>query len=146
MKVSEKASEKASEKSSKKASGKNRSEKEKASQKTKEGTALSNAPAPELRDEYQALYNKVIFAKETAKNKKKAAATKMFQFYANLLSLDAKYVWNKIVREQTKADPFKNLQGVSRRGPRGLSCESFDECVMFHLLTVFPNNAAEQEK
>jgi hypothetical protein len=24
--------------------------------------------------------------------------------------------------------------------------ESFDECVMFHLLTVFPNNAAEQEK
>jgi hypothetical protein len=23
---------------------------------------------------------------------------------------------------------------------------SFDECVMFHLLTVFPNNAAEQEK
>jgi hypothetical protein len=70
----------------------------------------------------------------------------MFQFYTNLLSLDAKYVWNKIVREQTEADPFKDLQGVSRKGPRGLLCESFDECVMFHLLTVFPNNAAEQKK
>jgi hypothetical protein len=70
----------------------------------------------------------------------------MFQFYVNLLSLDAKYSWNKIVRELTEADPFKDLQGVSRKGPRGLLWESFNECVMFHLLTVFPNNAAEQEK
>ncbi len=107
---------------------------------------MANAPAPELCDEYQALYDKAILTKETAKNKKEAAATKMFQFYANLLSLDAKYAWNKIVRAQTEADPFKDLQGVSRKGPRGLLRESFDGCVMFHLLTVFPNNAAEQEK
>ena len=71
----------------------------KTSKKTKEGTALANTPAPELRNEYQALYNKAIFAKETAKNKKDTAATKMFRFYTNLLSLDAKYVWNKIVKE-----------------------------------------------
>jgi hypothetical protein len=45
-----------------------------------------------------------------------------------------------------EADPFKDLQGVPRKGPWGLLCESFDICVMFHLLTVFPNNAAEQEK
>ncbi len=42
-----KSSEKASKKSSKKSS-------EKALQKTKEGTALANAPAPELHVEYQA--------------------------------------------------------------------------------------------
>jgi hypothetical protein len=82
-KVAKKASEKAPQKKS--------SEKEKASQKTNEGVALVNAPAPELCDEYQALYNKATFAKETAKNKQEAAATKMFQFYTNLLSLDAKY-------------------------------------------------------
>jgi hypothetical protein len=35
---------------------------------------------------------------------------------------------------------------VFRKGPRGLLWELFDDCVMFHLLTVFPNNAAEQEK
>ncbi len=35
---------------------------------------------------------------------------------------------------------------MSRKGPRGLSRKSFNKCVMFHLLTVFPNNAAEQEK
>jgi hypothetical protein len=107
---------------------------------------LANASVPELCKEYQAAYNKASFANETTKNKREAAATKMFQFYANLLSLDAKYLWNKIVREQTEADPFKDLQGVSRKGPRGLTRESFNVCIMFHLLTEFQNNAAEQEK
>ncbi len=60
--------------------------------------------------------------------------------------MDAKYAWNKIVWEQMEADPLKDLQGMSRKGPRGLLHESFDKCIMFHLLTVFPNNAAAQEK
>ncbi len=134
------------EKYSKKASVKKRSDKDKASQKTKEGVAVANATASELHIEYQADYNKAKSTTEIANNKRKAAATEMFQFYANLLSLDAKYAWNKIVWEQTEADPFKDLQGVSRKGPRGLMWESFNYCIMFHLLTVFPNNAAEQEK
>jgi hypothetical protein len=96
--------------------------------------------------EYQANYYKAKFAAESAKKSRKAAATKMFQFYANLLSSDAKYRWNKIVKEQMEADPCKDLQGVSGKDPRGLLRESFDSCIMFHLLTVFPNNAAEQEK
>ncbi len=108
--------------------------------------ASSNAPVPDLCKEYKALYEKAMFAKRTAKNKKEAAAAKMFQFYANLLSLNAKYTWNKIIWEQTEADPYKDLKGMSRKGPRGLLGESFDDCIMFHLLTVFPNNAAEQEK
>jgi hypothetical protein len=66
------------EKDSEKTAGKNHSEKEKAPQKTKEGAALANASAPELCKEYKAVYNKASFAKETAKNKKEAAATKMF--------------------------------------------------------------------
>ena len=32
------------------------------------------------------------------------------------------------------------------QGPRGMSRQSFIDCVMFHLLTAFPINAAEQEK
>jgi hypothetical protein len=120
----EKASKKASKKPSEKASGKNRSEKEKASQKTKEGTVSSDAPVSDLCKEYKALYEKAMFAKETTKNKKEAAATKMFQFYANLLSSDAKYAWNKIVREQTEVDPYKDLNCVSRKGPRGLLRET----------------------
>jgi hypothetical protein len=108
--------------------------------------APSNASAPELCKEYKAIYEKAILMEETTKNQKDAAATRMFQFYANLLSLDAKYAWNKIVHEQMDMDPYKDLKGVSRKGPRGLSRESFDDCIMFHLLSVFPNNAAEQEK
>jgi hypothetical protein len=134
------------ERESKKASAKKSPEKEKTSQKTKESTALANASAPELCKEYQAIYDKASFAKETAKNKREAAATKMIPFYANLLSSDAKYSWNKIGQEQTEADPFKDLHGVSRKGPRGLTWESFNDCDMFHLLTVLPSNAAEQEK
>jgi hypothetical protein len=69
----EKSSKKASKKSLKKSS-------EKALQKIEKSTALANAPAPELHAEYQANYDKAKFAAETAKNKLKAAATKMFQF------------------------------------------------------------------
>jgi hypothetical protein len=70
----------------------------------------------------------------------------MFQLYANLLSVDTRYAWNKIVQEQTNADPYTDLQGLTRKGPRGMSHKSFEDCVTFYLLTVFPNNAAEQER
>ncbi len=43
-------------------------------------------------------------------------------------------------------DLYVNLQGDSLESPRGMSRESFNDCVMFHLLTAFPINAAEQEK
>ncbi len=82
----------------------------------------------------------------SCKRDQEAAATKMFQFYANSLSSDAKDAWNKIVWEQTEADPYKDLKGMWKKGPRGLLRESFNDCVMFHLLAVFPNNTAEQEK
>ncbi len=73
-------------------------------------------------------------------------AVDMFQLYANLLSVDARYAWNKIIQEQTEAAPYQDLQGLTRKGPRGKSCKSFEDCVMLHLLTVFPNKAAEQER
>jgi hypothetical protein len=75
-----------------------------------------------------------------------AVTNLMFTFYLNLLSPKSKYVWNKIVVEQTEGDPYVNPQGVSLEGSRGMSCELFNNCVMFHLLTAFPINAAEQEK
>jgi hypothetical protein len=92
----------------------------KASQKTKTGTALVDAPDPELCAEYQTELEKAKFAAETAKNKKESAAKEMFQFYANLLSVDAKNAWKKILKEHTESDQFKDLQGMSRKGPRGL--------------------------
>ncbi len=60
------------------------------------------------------------------------AASDMFQLYANLLSVNARYTWNKIVQWQTEADPYTDLQGLTRKGPRGMSRKSFEDCVMFH--------------
>jgi hypothetical protein len=39
-----------------------------------------------------------------------------------------------------------DLQGCSKKGPRGFFCKSFNDCVMFHLLNVFPNKMDEQER
>jgi hypothetical protein len=75
-----------------------------------------------------------------------AAISEMFAFYSNLLSPESKYARNKIVSKQTENNLFVNLQGVSLEGPRGMSCKSFNDSIMFHLLTAFPINAADQEK
>jgi hypothetical protein len=75
-----------------------------------------------------------------------AATSMMFAFYSNLLSPESKYAWNKIVSKQRESNLYVNLQGISLEGPRGMSCKSFNNCIMFHLLTAFPINAAEQEK
>jgi hypothetical protein len=75
-----------------------------------------------------------------------AAASVMFVFYLNLLSPESKYAWNKIISKQIESDLYVNLQGIYLEGLRGMSCELFNDCIMFHLLTVFPINAAEQEK
>ncbi len=85
-------------------------------------------------------------AQGIAKGAMTAAASKMFMFYSNLLSPESKYAWNKIISEQTEGDPYINLQGDTLEGPREMSCKLFNDCIMFHLLTVFPINAAEQEK
>jgi hypothetical protein len=85
-------------------------------------------------------------AQSTAKGAMTAAASKMFTFYLNFISPESKYSWNKIVGKQTESDPYVNLQGDSLEGPRGMSCEFLNNCVMFHLLTAFPINVAEQKK
>jgi hypothetical protein len=85
-------------------------------------------------------------SQRTAKGEMIVAANKMFAFYSNLLSPESKYAWNKIVSKQTESDPYVNLQVDSLEGPRGMSCKSFHDCMMFHLLTTFPINAVEQEK
>ncbi len=55
-------------------------------------------------------------------------------------------MWNKIVVKQMEGNLYVDLQGVSQTGPRGMSRKLFDDSMLFHLLTVFPINAAEQEK
>ncbi len=132
----------------------------KAKEAAKEALAKAQETKPETKDAEEAPgvtddsmkagleadLEKAKQAQKTAQGTMTAAANLMFTFYSNLLSPESKYAWNKIVVEQTEGKPYVNLQGVSLEGPREISCESFNDCVMFHILTAFPINAAEQEK
>jgi hypothetical protein len=85
-------------------------------------------------------------AQRIAKGAMTAATSKMFSFYSILLSPESKYVWNKIVSKQTESNPYVSLQGDTLEGPKGMSHQLFHNYVMFHLLTAFPINTAEQER
>ncbi len=120
---------------------------QKFSKNPKETTVEANKEgSATLRATIKAELKQALEAVEEATTKRDRAAEDMFQLYADLLSVNARYPWNKIVQEQTNANPYTDLQGLTRKGPRGMSRKSFDDCVMFHLLTVFPDNTAEQER
>jgi hypothetical protein len=113
----------------------------------KEAEEATNVTEDLMKAGFQVDLEKAKKAMEDAQGAITAAASQMFAFYSNLLSPESKNSWNKIINsKQAKSNLFVNLQGVSLEGPRGISHESFNNCVMFHLLTAFPINAAEQEK
>jgi hypothetical protein len=88
-------------------------------------------------------------AKEAAENAKgamTAAANRMFAFYNNLLLVEASMHGTRSLKSRWKGNPYVDLQGISQKGPRGVSSQSFNNCMIFCLLAVFPINAAEQEK
>jgi hypothetical protein len=106
--------------------------------------------APAAKDDMKASFlsdlEKAKLAQRTTKGAMDIAASKMFSFYSNLLSPKSKYSWNKIVSKQMESNPYVNLQGDTLEGPRGTLHKLLHKRVMFHLLTAFPINAAEQEK
>jgi hypothetical protein len=113
---------------------------------TKEAEEVPKVTDDRMKAGFQADLEKTKQAQENAKGAMTTAANLMFTFYSNLVSPKSKYARNKIVSKQMEGGPFVNLQGVSLEGPRGMSRELFNDCIMFHLLTAFPINAAEQEK
>jgi hypothetical protein len=112
----------------------------------KEAEEVPKVTKDTMKAGFQVDLEKAKQGQKIAKGTMTAAASKMFAFFSNLLSPESRYAWNKIISEQTESDPFVNLQGIYLVGPRGMSCKSFNNYVMFHLLTAFPINAAEQEK
>ena len=65
--------------------------------------------------------------------------------YANLLSVDAWFQWDKIVISQVNTAPWTDVRGKEQPGVCTRSFMSFMDCVMLHLQKVFANGAAEQE-
>jgi hypothetical protein len=67
----------------------------KSSKKAKEATAMAGATDPRLQENFLLDLKKAKETTEDTKGKMESAAKKMLQFYANLLSVEAKYKWNK---------------------------------------------------
>ena len=61
------------------------------------------------------------------------------------LSENARSKWSKILASQIKANLWTDLKGRVHTVSRSPLVQSFEDCVTFHLLTVFPQDAAEQE-
>jgi hypothetical protein len=114
--------------------------------KSKEADGVTEVPEDPVKANFQANLEKAKKATKEAKGAMTAAASQMFVFYAYLLSPKSKNMWNKIVVEHMESNLYVNLQGVSLEGPRGMSRKSFNNCMVFHLLALFPINTAEQEK
>jgi hypothetical protein len=73
-------------------------------------------------------------------------AGKMLFLYENLLSKNARHKWTTIVESQVDADTWTDLTGPVHTVARSPLYQSFEDCVKFHLLTVFSLDAAEQER
>ena len=74
------------------------------------------------------------------------SANRIFSLYENLLSNPAQAKWHKVVASQVKAPQWTNLNGITHVKARKKSTTSFEDCVTFHLLTIFPEDAAEQQQ
>jgi hypothetical protein len=98
---------------------------------TKDAEEAPNVNDNSMKAGFQVDLKKAKQAQETGQGTMTAAANLMFRFYSNLLSPKSKYAWNKIVVEQMEGNPYVKLQGVSLKGPRGMYCETFNDCVMF---------------
>jgi hypothetical protein len=48
--------------------------------------------------------------------------------------------------EQIDSSPWKDMRGIVHNTRRSKTWDSFKECVTFHMLTVFHNNAAEPQR
>ena len=66
--------------------------------------------------------------------------------YANLLSTEKRMAWENIVEKNCDIPNWTDLKGKKQTIARKKSVKSFKDCVKLHLLTVFPPDAAEQER
>ncbi len=54
--------------------------------------------------------------------------------------------WDKIVSSQVGAASWTNLKGKEHKKEHDKSMESFQDCITFHLLDMFPGDAAKQQR
>ena len=68
-----------------------------------------------------------------------------FLLYEHLLSNNAQAKWSIFFSSQTKAAPWTNLNSCIHKMACKKTMQAFEDCITFHLLTIFPKDAAEQQ-
>jgi hypothetical protein len=86
----------------------------KSSKNSKETMVETSSTSSTLHADIMAKLKQAVEATEEATARGDKAAEDMFQLYANLLSLNARYLWNKIIKDQTNANPYIDLQGLTK--------------------------------
>jgi hypothetical protein len=81
-----------------------------------------------------------------AKLEMTAVMATIFSTTANFFRGDGEIPWDKIVAEQTKKDPWMDLQGLEHSGVHGKTMPAWKDCYILMLKTVFANNAEKQQK
>eukprot|EP00804_Cyclotella_cryptica_P028646 CCRYP_008172-RA/>CCRYP_008172-RA protein AED:0.47 eAED:0.47 QI:0/-1/0/1/-1/1/1/0/121 len=96
--------------------------------------------------EAKASYNKFLKVLEDAKLAVSTAGAKPFELYGNLLSDEARQLWEKIIKAQVTKAPWEDIKGVPHTETPKKTWDSFHECVTFHLLQVFRHDVGEALK
>jgi hypothetical protein len=94
----------------------------------------------------KAAYEKALKAKQEAKLAVTTAGAKLFELYGNLLSDEAHQPWEKIIKAQVTNSPWEDAKGVTHLETPTKTWDSFNECIMFHLLQVFRHDVGEALK
>ena len=82
-----------------------------------------------------------------AQEKRIESGNSIFGLNKNLFDETALLKWNKIVQKQFCVTPWTDLNGKSHDNKaRQKTVKSFKDCAKFHMLQVFPDDAAECQK
>jgi hypothetical protein len=70
----------------------------------------------------------------------------IFTQYANLLSVEQRGAWEKIVEQKVSVSDWMDLHGGKHKKKCGKTYKHFLKCTTFHLQTVFDEDAAERQQ
>ena len=122
-----------------------------------EGSIAPNVP-PEIQQKITTATNDIARWKglianlrtaiQTANEEMGKAGDAIFALYENLLDHTATLKWNSITAKQIGVTSWTDLQGKEHKTkqPRQKTVKSFKDCVKFHLLQIFSDDAAEKQK
>ena len=84
-------------------------------------------------DELKASLKEALLVQKEVQEAQATAAEGFFLLYANLLSKDVRFCWDKIVSSQVGAAPWTNLKEKEHEKERDKSMESFQDPGLHHL-------------